>query len=146
WVAFIIMAVGGGILALGLAFMLLPGTLLLAMTGCVDDRFNVPCQWRLLLSLLAAAICVPPLGVFSDLILNKDLILPLGFIGNLLAIIAIIWSTNLFNFMDGLDGIAGMEAIFILGVGGYLIAQSDGGVMAVLCWALAACILGFLVW
>jgi UDP-N-acetylmuramyl pentapeptide phosphotransferase/UDP-N-acetylglucosamine-1-phosphate transferase len=65
-----------------------------------------------------------------------------------LVVIAWVWFVNLFNFMDGIDGIAGAETAAI-GLGLFLLAlqapsQALGdGVPALL---LAAAALGFLVW
>jgi Fuc2NAc and GlcNAc transferase len=70
-----------------------------------------------------------------------------AWIGNLLSVMALVWTTNLFNFMDGIDGIAASEAIFVLSAGAW-INWLGGGNPAVtpvmLC--LAACCLGFLRW
>src|SRR5262249_988511 len=55
-----------------------------------------------------------------------------------------VWFVNLFNFMDGIDGIAGSEAAAI-GIGISLVAVGDAG----LAWPAAAIIgaaLGFLMW
>ena len=41
-------------------------------------------------------------------------------IWNLVCVLGVIWLLNLFNFMDGIDGIAASEAIFVLLVGGLL--------------------------
>ncbi len=64
-----------------------------------------------------------------------------------LAVAALIWSTNLFNFMDGIDGIAGSEAVFMAGAGALLnwkFGGDDGLTAAML--VLAAATLGFLIW
>ena len=58
---------------------------------------------------------------------------------NLFAFIGTIWFINLYNFLDGIDGYAGSEAIF-LGFAGYLIF---GGAHFLV---LIASVLGFLIW
>ena len=60
--------------------------------------------------------------------------------------IALIWFINLFNFMDGLDGFAGAEAVVVLGFGGYFLWISGDAPLAHLAWLLASTVLGFLVW
>jgi len=70
----------------------------------------------------------------------------LSFWGSILAGVAIGWSVNLYNFMDGIDGLAALEAIFVFGVGGYLIWHAGGYAFAMLAWVLVVLILGFLVW
>jgi Fuc2NAc and GlcNAc transferase len=65
-----------------------------------------------------------------------------------LAALYLVWLLNLYNFMDGIDGLAGIEAL-IVGAGGtavYWLAglptTGDGGLPVL----LAAATLGFLVW
>jgi len=61
-------------------------------------------------------------------------------------ILGIVWMTNLFNFMDGSDGLAAMEAIIILSMGGYFFFMSNAIDFAILSWGLAALVAGFLTW
>ncbi|HTZ37760.1 MAG TPA: glycosyl transferase [Stellaceae bacterium] len=56
-----------------------------------------------------------------------------------------LWFVNLFNFMDGIDGIAGSEAAAI-GIGIALVAGTADPGLAASSLALAAAALGFLVW
>ncbi len=68
-------------------------------------------------------------------------------LGGLLAVIAMVWVTNLYNFMDGIDGLAAGEAVFIAGAGALLYWYGGGDLglsAAMLC--LAAASLGFLLW
>ena len=60
-------------------------------------------------------------------------------ITNTIAVVAIIWFINLYNFLDGIDGYAGSEAIF-LAIAGYLLFSD------VQFLVLIASVLGFLVW
>ncbi len=55
-------------------------------------------------------------------------------------------AVNVFNFMDGLDGLAGTEAVWILGVGGWLLKEQGAPELALSAWGLSALVLGFLVW
>ena len=55
-----------------------------------------------------------------------------------LALIALVWMTNAFNFMDGADGLAGGMAIFGFGI--YALAAFQGGMMALA--TTAACLVG----
>jgi len=61
-----------------------------------------------------------------------------------LLIVAVVWVTNLYNFMDGADGIAGGMAV--VGFGAYAIAAglSDKLALAALCTAIAAASAAFL--
>ena len=53
---------------------------------------------------------------------------------------------NLYNFMDGIDGIAGVEALCVSGLGGLLLAWSGLAGLSSVAMALAAASAGFLVW
>jgi len=128
-----------------LAWALLGGGLAIAIVGLADDRFELVPWPRLVVHSLAAAWAVWSL----------DSILPLQFGGHNffwvwvsrgVAFIGLIWLTNLFNFMDGIDGLAGMEAVCASGFGAVLLFLSGLPSYARLSWTLAAACLGFLVW
>jgi Fuc2NAc and GlcNAc transferase len=69
-----------------------------------------------------------------------------GWVRRCAAFVALVWLTNLFNFMDGIDGLAGMEAVCVSGLGAVLLLR-DGSVSSVqLSLMLCAASLGFLVW
>jgi UDP-N-acetylmuramyl pentapeptide phosphotransferase/UDP-N-acetylglucosamine-1-phosphate transferase len=64
------------------------------------------------------------------------------------AVLLWVWFVNLYNFMDGIDGIAGSEAAAI-GIGLALFASIGVGhdpALAILPAAIAAAAIGFLVW
>ena len=57
----------------------------------------------------------------------------------------VVWFVNLFNFMDGIDGIAGQEAVCGgLALGLMFFPGAGQTALACCCWALAAAALGFL--
>lgn len=125
--------------------VLLPSALIVAGIGCVDDHGGVSPARRALVHFAAALGGVYLLGGV-DVLSFGDFKLHLGWLGALLAVLAIVWSVNLFNFMDGTDGIAGAEALFVLGIGGAFLWQAGGVGIAVSVWVLAASVGGFLVW
>jgi Fuc2NAc and GlcNAc transferase len=61
-------------------------------------------------------------------------------------LVGIVWMTNLYNFMDGIDGLAGGEATIVCGFAGALIAASGQFGLALVAWLLAASSAGFLAW
>ena len=63
-----------------------------------------------------------------------------------LLVIGIVWSMNLYNFMDGANGLAGGMAVF--GFGAYALAALAGGAsdLAVVSAIVAGAALGFLAW
>jgi UDP-N-acetylmuramyl pentapeptide phosphotransferase/UDP-N-acetylglucosamine-1-phosphate transferase len=62
------------------------------------------------------------------------------------ALLAIVWMINLYNFMDGSDGLAG--GMSIVGFGTYAVAAHGGGLieLSALAAALTGAAAGFLVW
>jgi Fuc2NAc and GlcNAc transferase len=70
-----------------------------------------------------------------------------GWSGWIIESLGIVWVLNLFNFMDGIDGIAAAEAIFVVTSGALLSIHSDTGMLAAPAAIVfgAAC-LGFLGW
>ena len=101
---------------------------------------------RLAVHLCAAlwAVCwlggLPPLRVGSHVI-------QLGWAGYPVAVLALTWILNLFNFMDGIDGIAGSEAAFVAGAAAFLTLCLGGSAgVAAVALALAGACLGFLLW
>ncbi|MBI5450738.1 MAG: glycosyltransferase family 4 protein [Gammaproteobacteria bacterium] len=127
------------------ALVVLPAALLIAVVGYWDDHHHLAARWRALTHFVAASISIMALGGFNIIDLGVTA-LSLGVLGSLLAVIGIVWSVNLFNFMDGTDGIAGVEAVFVFGVGGLMLWQAGGAPLALMAWALMAAVLGFLVW
>jgi Fuc2NAc and GlcNAc transferase len=128
-----------------LAFaVLLPGAAV-ACIGYLDDLAGVPALRRLCVQAIAACAALAILGGWGGAWL------PQGSAGWWLLqaalAVGLVWSTNLYNFMDGIDGIAGAEAVF-LGLGGALLlwgtGQPSGAVLA--CLVPGACALGFLAW
>ncbi|HLW25533.1 MAG TPA: glycosyltransferase family 4 protein [Steroidobacteraceae bacterium] len=154
---------GGGlaiVLAAYAAFLVLfllgrlPGSLLLALLGGVpvaaigfrDDHKPVSARVRLTVHFAAASWSLAWLGGVPALQIGGSMV-SLGVPGVLFGAVAIVWTINLFNFMDGIDGIASAEAIFVLGAAAGLSLWSGSSsplVPAEL--LLAAACAGFLYW
>jgi Fuc2NAc and GlcNAc transferase len=135
-----------GVLSNDLSLALLGGGTLVAITGLLDDRKSIHAGVRLTMHFAAAVWALICLGGLSAVQLGKHAI-ELGWMGNVLAVLAIVWTLNFFNFMDGIDGIAATEAVFVAGCGAWLSRVGSGlmGVCAV-GTVLAAASAGFLVW
>ncbi|MDQ2078347.1 glycosyltransferase family 4 protein [Marinimicrobium sp. ABcell2] len=118
---------------------------LVAAVGFWDDHTQLPARWRLLAHFAASTWGVFWLGGLPALTL-LGFYIDFGLVGDLLLVILLVWLLNLYNFMDGIDGIAGMEALTVTIAGAWLalIAVPDASVYLPL--ALAASVLGFLVW
>jgi Fuc2NAc and GlcNAc transferase len=117
-----------------------------AAVGFIDDHRPQPASVRFGVH-TAAAVCVLILigGVPDEALVRWGL--HNAVIGALLAATALVWLTNLFNFMDGIDGIAAGEAAFISIAGAWMnwhYGGDRGLTAAILC--LGAANLGFLCW
>lgn len=91
---------------------LLLSALFLAVVSLIDDRKPVPVAVRLAIHLGASGVAAYALAMWLSATDAAGMALPLDRIeiaawGWCLAVIAIAWMTNLFNFMDGADGLAG---------------------------------------
>jgi len=145
WLVYVIFVYLIGQISLLHAMLFVPSVAMIGIIGYWDDRKNLPARWRLLVQVVAAMIVIILLGDFPIITL-ANYKFALGVAGSILAVFMIVWSTNLYNFMDGIDGIAGVEALFVYGVGGWLLWFSDGYALAILAWGLAAAVAGFLCW
>ena len=146
WSIGVVVASSVGSLDVRIALALVGGSSVVAIVGFLDDMRGLRARTRFVAHMVASLVC--GVAVLLDLkYLNLGfLMLPLGTIGPALAFLAIVWSINLFNFMDGLDGLAASEAVWALGVGGYALWQAHGQGLAFCAWLAAAGACGFLVW
>jgi UDP-N-acetylmuramyl pentapeptide phosphotransferase/UDP-N-acetylglucosamine-1-phosphate transferase len=106
------------------------GALALAALSLLDDVRGLPVRVRFLAHFVAAAGCLLALGLTGWALLAGTL--------------GVVWMINLYNFMDGADGLAGgMAAIGFgaLALGAWL-GEASG--LAVFCASIAAAALAFL--
>lgn len=117
----------------------------IALIGFMDDHGHIAARWRLLGHFGAAAWLLgwigglPPIELFGT---SFDL----GWAGHVLTAFYLVWLLNLYNFMDGIDGIASVEAICAC-LGACLLYWLSG--LDSLIWGpllLAVCVAGFLCW
>jgi len=141
--AVLLLAVAGG-LAWPITWALLGAGSGVAVLGFLDDHGHIAARWRLL-GHFAAAIWalfwlggLPPLNLFGSSV-------DLGWLGHGLAAIYLVWLLNLYNFMDGIDGIASVEAICV-GLGGASLYGLLGAEELFVLLLLAAAVAGFLLW
>jgi len=136
-----------GTVRLDLACALAGGGLAVALVGLADDRRSLSAGTRLTVHFVAAVWALAWLGGLPPLQVGAHLI-SLGWAGYVLGALGIVWALNLFNFMDGIDGIAASEAIFIALAGALLTLLMDGGSTGVGFASLlfAAACGGFLLW
>ncbi len=138
------LGVAGRIGAL-LCIAILGGGAIVATLGVIDDRWQVPARWRFLGHSAAAAWVLGWMGALPP-VPALGFVVDLGLAAVLLSALFLVWSINLFNFMDGIDGIASIEAITVSLAGAlvwWLVRPGGDWPVAVL---LAASVTGFLIW
>lgn len=116
-----------------------------AVLGFLDDFTDVSIRWRLLGHFSSAAWALYWLGGLP-LVQVFGYAFDLGLIGNVLAAVYIVWLLNLYNFMDGIDGIASVEAICVCVGGALLYVLLGAANLALVPVLLAASVAGFLCW
>jgi len=118
------------------------GASVIAGISWLDDLRCVPTVVRLVVHGAAAALAIKSFDYWH--ITGTLFELNLDWLGLLLTFIWIVGLTNAYNFMDGIDGIAGAQAV-VVGLGwavlGWLGGQAQVSVMGML---LAGASLGFL--
>ena len=93
---------------------------IVAIAGHLDDRQKISgATIRLGFHALGAIILIVGIGFPSQISLF-DRTVNTGVIGSILGVLYLVWLLNLFNFMDGTDGIAASEAIFVCVAGAIL--------------------------
>jgi len=116
-----------------------------AAVGLWDDHSPVPARVRFGIHFAACGWAVYWLGRVPALPVG-DISLDMGLAGYALAVIASAWLLNLYNFMDGIDGLAAIEAIAVLTGACLIIVAGDPQVSFLCLGLLAAATLGFLPW
>ena len=87
------------------------GGIFVALIGWVDDRFNLKAIVRLVAYLIASCWAILWMGELNEIHFGSNFILILGNAGFFIGVLWVLWLTNLYNFMDGTDAIAGVQAL-----------------------------------
>lgn len=119
--------------------------LLVAIIGFADDHGHIAARWRLLGHFIAAAWLMFGLQGMGPVQIFNTLVDP-GWLGGALAVFYLVWMLNLYNFMDGIDGIASMQAIFVCVSGAALAWLTGHPSLIATPLLLAAAVAGFLIW
>lgn len=122
--------------------MLIVAAVLVAVIGALEDVKGL--DWRLRLGGQAIAVVVAVYGgAWSPVILSANV----AWLDRIVIAVALLWFVNLYNFMDGIDGLAASEtAIVCLGVVVVAAVTGLGGGLGAEGAVLAGAALGFLGW
>jgi UDP-N-acetylmuramyl pentapeptide phosphotransferase/UDP-N-acetylglucosamine-1-phosphate transferase/glycosyltransferase involved in cell wall biosynthesis len=129
----VLWGVGGGMAAVG-------------VVGWLDDRRGLSAAIRFGVHVAAAGWALHWLGGLPLLDFGGHSAVRTGLLGWPLGILGLVWMTNLYNFMDGIDGLAAGQAIAVGSIGGGLLYLSGQPGLALLPLTLAAAAAGFLAW
>lgn len=114
-------------------WLVLPLGVLFAIS-LLDDIYNLPVRNRLLAQLGAAAL----------LVAGSGLLVQQGAYVAVLVLLGTVWMTNLYNFMDGSDGLAGGMALFGFAFYGFAALFAHDEMFAMLNFSVSAAALSFL--
>jgi len=106
---------------------------LLMLISLMDDIFGLSVKWRFLVHGAAAA-------GFLGIAVGTHW----GFIGMAMLFVAMVWMINLYNFMDGSDGLAGGMTLIGFGFYGVAAYMHGNDALSLLSGSIAASALAFL--
>ena len=114
-----------------------PAAAALALLGWWDDHRSLGAGLRFAVQLAVSVLvltCAATMGW-----LQQTWVLAAG-------LLFLLWMTNLYNFMDGSNGMAGLQGVFAGCVTAWLFARAGDGASTLLALLLAAACAGFLPW
>ena len=137
---------GSGFVPARLFLALVPSGAAVAVVGFVDDRWTLSARIRLLVHFMAAGwavLWIKPVDLFA---FERGAPLLEGLV-YVLSTLGIVWFLNMYNFMDGIDGIAGTQAVF-MSLGTVVLSVFSVGITYAVAPAIVigAASLGFLLW
>lgn len=141
-IAMLVMAIASGrySVLIGMA-LLLSGW---AVIGWLDDRHNLNVKPRLLTQAILAVLTILLFGHVAIIDFGGESQFYLAGAGLLLTFLGILWLSNLYNFMDGMDGLAASQSLIAALTIGFWFLRAGDWSMAVCCFVLAAACYGFL--
>lgn len=116
-------------------WLLAPASLL-CLVGFVDDRHPLSARLRLVVQAIAA--CVLLWGVHESLVNAAWVFVP--------GLLALVWTMNAYNFMDGSNGMAGMQGLFSGAVLSLCLVLGGAPELGLAAAAIAGVCAGFVPW
>ena len=110
-----------------------------ASLSWLDDRNNLSPRLRFLTQLGIALITLVCFG-WVDHVQAVNL----AWFGPLLSLVGLVWMANLYNFMDGMDGLAGSQSVIAAVTLTFWFYISGAPYLAAVCLLVSACSYGFL--
>ncbi len=116
------------------------------LVGLLDDRFSIRASVRLLVHILAAAWFMAWCWqLLPAVIVNGSWVLSACWA--MVILLGIVSAVNVFNFMDGIDGLGGGQGVFLASAGLWFLSMAGRGWSVwLLLGVVAAASAGFLLW
>ncbi|HYK74659.1 MAG TPA: MraY family glycosyltransferase [Pseudoneobacillus sp.] len=126
---------------------LIVGSIIIMITGILDDMIELSAKWKLVGQIVAALVVIFYGGVHATFVnLPFGGLVEFGILSIPLTVLWIVGVTNAINLIDGLDGLAaGVSSIALLTISGMAIIMGDTYVVAVGSIVMAST-LGFLIY
>jgi len=126
-------------------FWLATGSMLVAVISYIDDHMDLTSLLRLLVQILAAGLLIYGGFSISDIQFPGFLLELPDFVSYLITGLFVVWMTNLYNFMDGMDGFSG--GMGVIGFGTLALVGWQAGIddFMLVNLVIAAATAGFLV-
>ncbi len=134
-----------GKIELDLFISMLVGLFIVSLIGFIDDCKSLSILIRAFSYMLASIFSLYVIGGFLSVSIN-NYYFNLGSFGFVLGTIFMVWMTNLYNFMDGTDGLAGIQTICVSFFCGLLLYFSSHFYLGLILICLASATIGFLCW
>ncbi len=130
-------------LALGIQIVL-TCAMFIAIVSLADDRWRLPSRVRFAAHLIAACVVVFGAASLVDVEWQDGMVLLLGPLGIPASILWVVGATNIYNFMDGIDGLAGVQAVVTATAAAWIAMVRGDDMVALLLLIVAVSVLGFL--
>ena len=142
WAGFIPVAMAWPPLFPGGLWGWLPPFAALILVSARDDARSMPVAWRLVVHLAAATWIAAALVLDGGIADATGSVTPSMLLQGIAIVLVVAWSLNLYNFMDGSDGLA--ACMTITGFGAYAAASALGSRVEPAYLALGVAVLPFL--
>ena len=111
-----------------------------------DDKNNLSARKRLVFQIIIAICTLLAFGYINSLQISNVLFINLPYIGVVITFVGVLWMVNLYNFMDGIDGLAASQTIIAAITLAFWFWQAGDQHFAFLCLLLSVSSYGFLIW
>lgn len=109
-------------------FLALFSALPIVIISLLDDIYTLSSKVRFIVQVFSATLALYLLGGVEEI--NFTFFSLTGWWVNILSLISIVWLTNLYNFLDGIDGYVATQTIMV-GLGMFLLLHNPLGMVLV---------------